>query len=334
MSEAGLVAGTATAIGSFPHRDADAAAALVLRCLPDLPAAPQLPRRTAREGVIAQWAGAIPGVVVHDDGALEVDGPLDPFGELNSSFDARTHAGLLAFLDAAARQPRRPQRVKAQVVGPLTLGVALVDAGADPVSAFSLAARAAESWSHAFERLVNERLPGAQLVLFFDEPALVLWRSDAAPLEREHAADLLSAVLAATSAAVGVHVCGAGDVRLALDAGPEIVHFDVQELDLDDAVALSRFLDGDGWIAWGAIPTHQPVGEHAQPLWNALVDTWCELTRRGCDPVRLRTQALIAPACGLAAHGVTQAERALLLAREIGDRVHDQAAATRLTVGA
>jgi hypothetical protein len=65
-----------------------------------------------------------------------------------------------------------------------------------------------------------------------------------------------------------------------------------------------------------------------------LLDIWCELTKRGCDPVRLRRQALVAPACGLAGHGASQAERAMLLARELGDRIHDQAAATRLAMGA
>jgi hypothetical protein len=97
---------------------------------------------------------------------------------------------------------------------------------------------------------------------------------------------------------------------------------------------MARFLEGDGWVAWGAIPTHRPVGEQAQPLWKSLLELWCELTRRGCDPVRLRRQALVAPACGLAGHGVSQAERTLLLAREIGGRVHDHGAATKLAIGA
>jgi hypothetical protein len=69
-------------------------------------------------------------------------------------------------------------------------------------------------------------------------------------------------------------------------------------------------------------------------LWKTLVELWCALTRRGCDPLRLRRQALVAPACGLAGHGESQAERALLLAREIGNRVHDHAAATKLAIGA
>ena len=87
-------------------------------------------------------------------------------------------------------------------------------------------------------------------------------------------------------------------------------------------------------MIWGAIPTDRPVGEHAAPMWKTLLDSWCELTRRGCDPSRLRSQALVAPACGLAGHGVTQAERTLRLAREIGGRVHDHGAATKLAVGA
>ena len=327
-------AGMATGIGSLPHRDAHAAAALTLRCLPELPAAPQLPLRSRREGVVAQWAGAVPGVVVHGDGAIELTAALDPLGSPRTVFDAETHAGLLTFLDVAGRQPRPPERVKVQVAGPLTLGVAFVEAGMEIDLAFALGARVARAWAGAIAELVAERLPGAALVCFLDEPALVCWRGAEGPIDREVATDLLSTALAACGGVSGVHVCGQGDLRLALDAGPQVVHFDVAALDLDDTSTLSRFLDGGGWIAWGAIPTHRPVGEQPQPLWKALLDAWCELTRRGCDPVQLRGQALVAPACGLAGHGASQAERAMLLAREIGNRVHDQAAATKLAVGA
>jgi hypothetical protein len=329
-----ICAGMATAIGSLPHRDAHAAAALTLRCLPELPAAPQLPFRSMREGVVAQWAGAVPGVTVRDDGAIELTSEIDPSGPLQPTFDAASHAGLLTFLELAARQPRPPTRVKVQIAGPLTLGVAFVAAGMDIALAFPLGARIAQAWARAIAELVSAQLPGAALLCFLDEPALVLWRDTEGPIEREVATDLLSSALAACGGASGVHVCGPGDLRLALDAGPQVAQFDVAALDLDDASALSRYLDGGGWIAWGAIPTHRPVGEQAQPLWKALLDAWCELTRRGCDPVRLRGQALVAPACGLAGHGVSQAEHVMLLAREIGNRVHDHAAATKLAVGA
>jgi len=333
MSASLVPAGAATGIGSLPHHDANAAAALVLRCLPELPAAPELPARSPREAMIARWAGAIPEIEVTDAGELRVvadvcDAPVTPV------FDRRHHDGFLTFLDLLASQPVPTPRVKVQVTGPLTLGIALERAGLEHGHAYVRAVEASRVWARALERTVREQLPAAHIVMFFDEPALVEWRSDDAPLDRETATDLLSAALAAPACTTGVHVCGNGDVRLALDAGPRIVALDVACADLDDAFVLSRFLEADGWIAWGAVPTDRPVGESASPLWKALIELWCELTRRGCDPVRLRGQAIATPSCGLALHGASQAERAMRLAREIGARVHDQAAATRLTVGA
>ena len=46
--------GGVTSIGSLPHRDADAACDFVLKHHPSLPAAPQLPRRSALEGMVAR----------------------------------------------------------------------------------------------------------------------------------------------------------------------------------------------------------------------------------------------------------------------------------------
>lgn len=334
MPDKVLVSGIATAIGSLPHHDAATAAALVLRCLPELPAAPELPMRTPLEGVVAQWARAIDGVDVQVDGTLTTSHRLGARAAISAEFDADAHGGLLAFLEVAASQPMRPRRVKVQCAGPLTLGTALLEIGVDVDVAFTLGARTARAWALALEALVESRLPGAAIVLCFDEPALVRWHSGTAPLDREAATDILSTALAAPSCLTAVHVCGRGDLRLALDAGPRLVHVDIDALDIDDAVSLSRFLEGGGWVVWGAIPTHRPVGEQAAPLWKALLDTWCELTRRGCDPGRLRSQALVAPACGLAGHGASQAERAMTLAREIGNRVHDHGAATKLAIGA
>jgi len=334
MPDKVLASGIATAIGSLPHHDAAAAAALVLRCTPELPAAPQLPMRTPLERFVAQWARAISGIEVQPDGTLVQVRDLDAHSAIDPVFDAEAHGGLLTFLDVAAAQPKPPKRVKVQCAGPLTLGVALVELGVDPAIAFAVGARAARAWARALEELVTARLPKAAILLCFDEPALVKWHAATAPLDRESATDILSTALAAPTCLTAVHVCGRGDLRLALDAGPRLVHFDIDTLDLDDAVSLSRFLEGGGWVMWGAIPTHRPVGEQAAPLWKALLDVWCELTRRGCDPSRLRSQALVAPACGLAGHGTSQAERTLLLARETGDRVHDHGAATRLAIGA
>lgn len=327
-----LLPGLATGIGSLPHTDAQAAAEVVLRCLPEFPAAPQLPARDPREGMLAQWLGALPEINVAADGSIEIMGAsqLPP----ECIFDDSAHAGLLAFLDAASALDRAPVRVKVQVTGPLTLGVALRTAGMPEQRAFRRAAAATRAWSVALEELLNARLPNTSVVLFFDEPALVAWRRGDAPLDRESAIDVLSGALAAVDCITGVHVCGDGDLGLVLEAGPQVLGVEVSEALVRDTIPLSRFLDGDGWIAWGAIPTDRPVGESAEKHWRRLAAVWCELTRRGCDPVPLRARGIITPACGLAGYGASQAERVLGIARELAARVHDQAVAARLTLGA
>ena len=132
MRDIGLVAGMATAIGSLPHRDSRGAASLVLSCVPDLPAAPQLPHRTPLEGMISPWASAVPGVVIHADGTISLAGgvEIEPDTPLHPVFSSDMHGSLLTFLDVAAAHSPRLRRVKVQLTGPLTLGVALADAPA------------------------------------------------------------------------------------------------------------------------------------------------------------------------------------------------------------
>lgn len=334
-----LTPGGVTGVGSLPHADATAAVDLVTRLPCRLPFAPQLPHRSPLEGMLVQWLRGLPEVAVAPDGSFTVDGSSagsagaagaagDPVAEL----DAEAHGGLLAFLDACAG--RDPAVVKLQVTGPLTLGMGLVDAGMEPARAFARAGRLVDAWIVAVLEACAAALPHAAPVLFVDEPSLVAWRDGEPPLAREDAVDLLSAVLASVPAVTGVHVCGDGDRRMAFEAGPDIVGFTVHPSVLDDGVPISRFLDAGGWIAWGAVPTDRPVGERADHWWTELVSLWCDLTRGGCDPAVLRTQSLITPACGLAGHTEAQAERILSHCVEIGERVREQAIATRLSVGA
>jgi hypothetical protein len=298
----------ATGIGSLPHDDAVAAAECALRVVPELPYAPQLPHRSSAEGMLAQWTADT--VEFTDD----------------------AHGGLLAFLDAAAARPSPPSILKVQVVGPLTLGVAFLDEGSDLDQGFARSVEVCTSWATALIRLIGDRLPNAHLVLFYDEPSLVLWRDGDPPIARERATGVLSDVLGATSAITGIHVCGRGDLQTALDADPAIVHVDVEELDVGVASAVARYLERDRWIAWGAVPTDRPIAAHSEPLWERLVAVWSALARAGCDPVRLRSQALLAPACGLAGHDIVAAERAMRLARELGERVRDGAGTPVLSI--
>ena len=259
-SAAGFVAGTATAIGSLPHRDAHAAAALVLRCLPDMPAAPELPCRTPLEGVVAQWAGAVPGVVVHADGSLEITGAIDPLAPLGSRVHAPTRTpGLLTFLEVAAAQPRPPRWVKVQTVGPLTLGVALVDAGAHAELAFPLASRVARAWARALEELV---------ALVASRHALVVCSSTsprscagATPTGRSTARSRSTCSRPRSPRRTRSSACTCADAATCASRSTPVptscTSTSARSISTTRSRS-SRFLDGDGWIAWGAIPTHRP----------------------------------------------------------------------------
>lgn len=328
-----LQPGTPTSVGSLPHTDPREAADFVLRLLPELPAAPQLPRRSSTEGMLAQVAARMPGVSVQPDGSLTVDPPrLDP-SPTESELDPAAWAGLFAFLEAAGR--RRSPTVKLQLTGPVTLALALAAAGAPPPLAFGAAGAAVMSVGRALVKRASERLPGTRLVVVLDEPGLTAADRPGFPFDREATIDLISGALATLGADVvtGIHCCGSTDLRLVLHAGPELLSLPVDGRLGDDAGGLASFLDHGGWVAWGAVPTGGPIGDSDDPLWRRLMGLWSELIRGGCDPLRLRTQALVTPACGLAGHGHSQVERVLQLTRRIAERVQDQAVAGRMPAG-
>lgn len=330
MSHVHLVAGTPTGVGSLPHTDAGEAARVALQLLPEMPAAPQLPRRSPAEGMIAQVAAGMPGVKVRNDGSLLIDPRrLDPSPGVRQ-LDERAWVGLAAFLDEAAG--RRCATVKLQLTGPITLALALVAGGAPPRLAFGAAGAAVMSVGRAVVRRAGERLPGTRLVVVLDEPGLSAATRAEFPFEREETIDLVSAALATLGPEVvtGVHCCGQGDLRIALQAGPDVLSVPVRREVVDDAGGLDAFVERGGWVAWGVVPTDGPIGEREESLWRRLTSLWFELARTGCDLARLRAQALVTPACGLATHAPSQVERVLKLTRRIGDLVREEAGAAPL----
>ena len=328
-----LPAGAATSIGSLPHTDPAEAVAFTLEHTPALPAAPQLPNRSGRELMVAQVASGVAGVTVADDGTLTVDARrLDPAAPVDAALTDDVAAGTLAFLGAVAG---RATPIKLQLCGPVTLGLALVHGGAPSTVAFDVAAAAVRAKASALVRAARDAAPDAPLLVLFDEPGLTAVDHPGFPLEADPTIDLLSGAMAAAEpAVVGVHCCGDTDWALAVKAGAQVLSLPLEPHVVEDASMLSTFLEEGGWIAWGAVPTNGPVGTDPDPLWRRLTGVWCDLTRAGCDPLLLRKHSLVTPACGLANHGPSQAALVMRLTNAVAERVHDQALATRLSVGA
>ena len=80
-----------------------------------------------------------------------------------------------------------------------------------------------------------------------------------------------------------------------------------------------------------------PTDRSANPPTSTGADSRrCGANSRAEVAIRFpsRARGIITPACGLAGYGASQAERVLGIARELAARVHDQAVAARLTLGA
>lgn len=323
-------AGLPTAVGSLPYSEPTRAVAVVTDLLPELPAAPQLPRRSPREGMLAQAAAGMAGVHIAADGSLYTDTRAIAPTDATTALQGDAWVSLRAFVDAVAG---RHHPVKLQLTGPITLGLALAACGVPSPLAFTAAGAQVRAQATALSAMIERRLPAGAVVVV-DEPGLTALTSPAYPLPLDATIDLLSGVLAVLShrALAGVHCCGPTDWQLVLQSGPDVVSFPVEHA--PDGGVLAGYLDRGGVVAWGAVPTDRPIGSEPEVHWRRLAERWCEASGAGCDPALLRAQALITPACGLARHGTEQVGHVFALVRQIAERVQHQATAARWSAGA
>ncbi len=330
-----LPAGLSTGIGHLPHYDPGDAVEFVLRHSPRLPSAPALPARSRREGMIAQAAAGVAGVAVDDHGMLHIDhAALDPEAPLlDTEFRGDAFVGLRAFLTAVAD---RVGPLKVSTTGPVTLGLALHEAGIDAELAFRIAGRVVRRRSAALTAHVLRRVPQAQLVLFVDEPAMGSLAEPGFPIAPSDGVDLVSGALAVVEsiAVTGLHCCTTADYRLLMSVGPRILSVPVRAEVSAHAGLFGEFLERGGWMAWGAVPTDGPVGTTVDRLWRRLAVLGRGLVEDGLDPELLLAHSIITPTCGLAQHGVTQAELVMELTSAIAARLQQQASGFPFSVGA
>jgi hypothetical protein len=300
--------GASLGVGSLPHRDAGAGAAFSMAEF-DIATIPSLPQASPLELMIDQ---------------------------ASAPFDGDAFVALRSFVDLSAKVRHDGAPVKWQLVGPVTLGVEMTRAGHEPTSAFAAASSLVRSRLAEISDVVSTALPNSPQMVLLDEPSFGDLMSPGFPIPPDEAVDLVSGAMASLpkSTVVGVHCCAPCDIATLLASGPNVISVPVSVELVEWAGYITRFLDGGGVVSWGVIPTDGPVPASADRQWRALSDVWCSLVQRGCDPVLLRQQSLVSPHCGLAMHSVAVARRIARLTSDVGRRVKDQSAATRLSLGA
>jgi Cobalamin-independent synthase, Catalytic domain len=330
--------GCATGAGSLPGPDPAEAMRILLGELPDLPHLAELPARGAGADLTGRTA------------ALLVDLPVEtaPTGWRFAARPGRdlSHARdlLSADLDAleeAADGYRGP--LKIQVCGPWTLAAtielarsqdpALADAGAVAELTESLAEGTA---AHVDQ--VRRRVPGAQVLLQLDEPALPQVLAGAVPTasglnrlpvpEPAEAEARLATVIQSAGAFPLVHCCGpAVPFGMIVAAGARAVSLDLSLLRREEEDSLAETVEAGLGILAGAVPATAPetaIRGSARPpdpsvTARRVVDLWRRMgwpATSGAGRAGVARQVVLTPACGLAGASPGYARAALAHCRE------------------
>lgn len=319
----------ATGVGSMPGTDFAESLRTVLGDLPDLPHVPELPARGAPADMVGRSLAVVAGL-----GADLVPDGWRLTGSEASGIDHRRARSLLAQdLDTVEEQTQGfAGRLKVQVTGPWTLAATVEKPRGDRVlsdhgARRELAAALAEGVrDHLAD--VGRRVPGAQLVLQLDEPALPAVLAARVPtasgLHRHRSVDvpeasaLLETVLTAArdaGATTVAHCCAAdAPVGLLTGAGADGVSVDLAVLDVAAYDALAELLEAGRPVLLGVVPGTDPE------TWPGETPTTDKVLRLldmlGLEP-STTPSLVVTPACGLAGASPAWAREALRLVRTV-----------------
>lgn len=325
-----------THVGSVPHTEAEAISARLASSL-DIPAWPQLSRRTFRENMYVQYSPPLPHVIL-DEANEKIT--VDTTGDLTPALETFYEHYLADDLEAFGLRPDYAQGfytmldtlraapgewAKGQVTGPVSLGLTVVDQDLRSILYNDLLADAIVKNAAMNARWQVRQLrairPG--VIVFVDEPYMASFGSAFISLSREQVIAMLDEVFAAIhqeGGLAGVHCCANTDWSVLLATSVDILNLDaygyLENLALYPA-ELRAFLDRGGVVAWGIVPNTSEIFRVtpeglAQRLRDGLTLISDKARARGVmiDVDDLAHRSLIAPSCGLGPATVEIADRA------------------------
>jgi methionine synthase II (cobalamin-independent) len=316
----------------------------VLEGFPQIPAWPQLPKRSFLENMYVQFSEGFPGVVVEDqriyvDRAKDLDPGLERLylaylqNDLSYGITSRDYAaGLAAFPQKLSTISHQPLALKGQVTGPISWGLTVVDQDRRPVlyddilaDALAKHLRLKAAWQ---ERELLNMAPTT--MMFIDEPYMSAFGSAYIALNKEQVITLLEEVFAGITGLKGTHCCGNTDWSLLLSTSAEIISFDTyhyaQAFSLY-AEEVKAFLKREGIIAWGIVPADDEkalMNETVESLVARLHEAMDLLVRKGISFDDLIHSSLITPSCGLRTVSEAAAERAFELTAAVSETMRER----------
>ncbi|MBN1564149.1 MAG: methionine synthase [Anaerolineae bacterium] len=314
-----------THVGSVPHPAVDGISAKIAAAL-DIPAWPQMVRRTFKENMYVQYSAGLPRVVLDEANekiTVDTTGDLTPDLErfyeryLAEDFAAfgltpEYAAGFFTMLDALKTTPG--EWAKGQVTGPVSLGLTVVDQDLRSILYHDLLADVIVKNAAMNARWQAQQLRAVKpnVIIFVDEPYMASFGSAFISLSREQAIALLDEVfeaIHAEGALAGVHCCANTDWGVLLETSVDILNLDAYGY-LDNLALypaeLRAFLDRGGVVAWGIVPNTAEIynvtaAQVAQKLQDGLALISEKAAARGVTITidELAHRSLLVPACGL-----------------------------------
>jgi hypothetical protein len=334
-------AGSATGIGSMPGTNPAEAMRVVAGELPDFPYLPDRGPGADLTGRTAALLIEIP-VEVTPRGWRLAERPgrdlVRARSMLSSDLDVMEEA-LDGFRGPLKIQLCGPWTLAATLELPRTLNVAIADPGAVAELTASLAEGAA---AHVAE--IAKRVPGAHLVVQFDEPALpavaggevptASGLSRLRPVEAETLRERLAQVIVGTGKYTVVHSCApAVPFGIIRAAGAGAVSFDLSQLRRGEGDEVAEAAEAGMGLLTGVVPSLPAPdppqagpsrggpagpGDGSAEAREAAERVIRLYQRLGLPLATLPAQAVITPACGLAGASLAHARAVLTRCREAG----------------
>jgi len=316
----------ATAIGSMPFDNADTAVDVSLRCLPEAPIWPQLPKFGMNEQMEIQYSEGMPCAVIDRDKQRMYFQTNQDYSDAFAGFYEKYMAsaetgdcsgmaispefsrGIPALEKKLKSLGRKLPAVKVQTTGPCSFALTLVDENKRAiyyneefldmiVKALAMKCR----WQIQKFRPYAERV-----ICFIDEPILSAFGSSTyVSVKREDVVARVNEVVEAVhadGALAGVHCCGNTEWSILIDAGVDIVNFDA--FGFGETVAMyagsvKAHLNKGGLLAWGVVPTSTAIREQTVETLAAKLEHGMQhLAATGIDKQQIAAQALLTPSCG------------------------------------
>lgn len=311
---------------------------MVAKYLPQLPAWPQLPKRSPKENMYLQFSEGFPGLMIEGDKprvkrTTDFDTELERLlTTAEDEIDAyHISADCAAGLHALPTFLSHPETMKGQITGPVSFGLCITDInGRGIVYDETLAEAAARllrlkaKWQENFLRRITRTT-----IIFVDEPYFTSLGTAFVALSNERVARLLEEVLGGLSGVKGIHCCGSTDWSLLLSAPIDVLSFDAYNY--ADSLAcypanVKAFLEKGGNIAWGIVPNDEDAlaDESLSSLYDRFGEVIAPFTRDGISFRQITAQSLLTPSCGLASLSTDAAVQALELLKGLSDKIRSR----------